>query len=86
MRLVEARAAPGAVPAALRAVMRTVSAGRTLTALGVAAANASANHAPTWTTSAAVQAAPMVPDVRPALNRLKSIRQRQMVSVRLRNQ
>lgn len=74
MRLVETRAAPGAVPAGLRAVMRAVSAGGAPSALGVAAASASANHAPAWTASAAVRAVPMVPDVRPAFSRLESIR------------
>lgn len=79
MRLVQTRTASGAVPAGLRAVMRTVRAGGTLSAHGVAAAGAPANHAPAWTASAAVRAVPVVSDVRPALARLE-IAQRQMVS------
>lgn len=77
MSLVQTRAASGAVPAGLRAVMRAVRAGGTPFAHGVAAASATANHAPAWTASAAVRAVPMVPDVRPALGRLET---RQMVS------
>lgn len=70
MRLVQTRAASGAVPAGLRAVMRAVRGGGTLSAHGVAAAGAVANHAPAWTASAAVRAVPVMPDVRLALARL----------------
>lgn len=65
MRLVQTRAASGAIPAGLHAVVRAVRAGGTLSAFGVAAASAAANHAPAWTASAAVRAFPMVPDARP---------------------
>lgn len=74
MRLVQTRAASGAIPAGLRAVMRAVRAGGTLSAHGVAAAGAAANHAPAWTASAAVRAVPVVPDVRLAFTRLESYR------------
>lgn len=84
MRLVQTRTASGAVPARLSVVMRAVSAGGTLAALGVTAARTPANHSPTWTASAAVRAVAVVPDVRPALARLESRaeRTRQMVSTR----
>lgn len=62
MRLVQTRAASGAVPAGLRAVMPAVRADRTLYAHGVAAAGAAANHAPAWTASAAVRAVPVMPE------------------------
>lgn len=81
MRLVQTWAAPGAVPAGLRAMMTAVRAGRTLSAHGVAAAGAAANHAPAWTASAAVRAVPVVPDVRLAFARLKLYREWQMVSI-----
>lgn len=74
MGLVQTGAASGAVPAGLRAVMRAVRAGRAPLAYGVAAASATANHAPAWTASAAVRAVPVVPDVRPALGRLETQR------------
>jgi hypothetical protein len=54
MRLVQTRAASGAIPAGLHAVMRAVRTGRTLSAFGVATASAATNHAPAWTASAAV--------------------------------
>jgi len=74
VRLVEAGAASGAVPAGLSVVMWAVCAGRTLAALGVTAAGATADHTPAWTASAAVRALPMVSDVRPAIARLESQR------------
>lgn len=76
MGLVQTRAASGAVPAGLRAVMRAVRAAGASLAHGVAAASATANRAPAWTASAAVRAVPVVPDVRPALGRLNKYSQR----------
>lgn len=71
MRLVQTRAASGAIPAGLRAVMRAVRAGGTPSAHGVAAAGAATNHAPAWTASAAVRAVPVMPDVRLAFARAR---------------
>jgi len=80
MSLVQTRATSGAIPAGLRAVMRAVRTAGAPLAYGVAATSAPANHAPAWTASAAVRTFPVMPDVRPALNRLET--ERQMVSAR----